>query len=165
MALINYTVPSYSLVYDRKLLRTTLRQAGAEIARIDRALLKRAGTGRKHGNHRASAPGMPSSAASGVLARSIKVKVSRSGESVRVIESLFYALFLEAGARGGGRQRKGGGSSRTKRGAVQTKRVLAPRPSLSIAFKQVEGTLQSRIIAALNGSIAFKPGKIKAVKP
>lgn len=157
----NITIPSYHFVHDKKMLRTVLRQAGAEVAKIDRALLRKKGTGRHYGKHVASAPGAASAKLSGLLARSVKVKVSRTGQSVRIIEDQYYAKFLEIGAKGGGRQRKGGGSARTKHGRISTRRIMASRPSLHLAYQQVQPTLQSRIINALNGSIQFKPDKAK----
>lgn len=158
------TVPSYSFVYDKKLLKTTLRQAGQEVAKIDRALLRGKGAGRKYGKHQASAPGSPAAKRTGALANAVRVRVSKNGESVRVIENQFYSRFLEVGAKGGGRQRRGGGSARTKRGAVQTRRILLPRPSLAVAVKQVEGNLQERIVNALSRSVEFRPGKAPRIK-
>ncbi len=163
---IEITVPSYSLVYDRKRVRTTLRQVGAEIAKIDRVLLKKSvGSGRKYGKHTASAPGQAPASLSGALAKSVTSRVSRDGTSVSIKEGMFYAKFLEAGASGGGRQRSGGGSARTKGGRVNTKRILQPRPSLALAFAQVQPTLKSRIIAALDGSIEFVRSTRRPNKP
>jgi hypothetical protein len=152
------TIPSYHFVHDKKLLKTVLRQAGQEVAKIDRALLRASGSGRKYGRHVASAPGAASAKLSGLLAKSVKVKVSKSGSSVRIIEDQYYAKFLEIGAKGGGR-RKGGGKSRTRKGVVKTRRVMAPRPSLHLAYAKVAGNLEARIKAALKGTIAFKPAK------
>src|SRR4051812_16834839 len=94
-ASLQIKVQSAHFIYNKKLLRTILRQAGQEVARADRQLLGQQGSGRKYGRWTASAPGMPAAKRTGALRKSIKVRVGRNGDSVRIVESQYYSRFLE----------------------------------------------------------------------
>src|SRR5690348_15437068 len=95
----------WTLVYGKGPMRALLRKAGQEVAARARSLIRAKGPG---GNERVSTPGQPPVSRTGELARSIKVSLSRSGDAVMIRDIVYYALFLEAGAHGGG------GASRIK---------------------------------------------------
>lgn len=158
MIRLDVRVTSAGLVTNEKRkLRALMRAAGSEVAAVARANLRRAaGNGRvywsKDGRRAASASGQPPAALSGQLAKSIKVYPYKSGEGVAVRARMFYALFLEKGAVGGG-GRKG---SRNRRGKPQTQRVLLPRPFLTTALDSRAGSLGARIRAAIVDDIKFK---------
>jgi hypothetical protein len=152
---------SYVLSYGKKRLKALMRRAGAEVAAVARALIRRsAGGGREYrgsgggryrggykpGHYTASAPGQSPVSVTGTLARSIKVRPFRSGEGVAVRDAAFYALFLEKGARGGGR--KGSKAGR--------ERVLLPRPFLTAALEQREASIAQRIKDSIVNDIEFK---------
>lgn len=144
------------LTLDRKAKLGVLRKAGAEVARKARALIRAAGKAGK------SVPGGPPVSRTGKLARSIKVRPYPSGDGVAVRASAFYALFLEAGAKGGrGSGKKGVKGRRNKRGVLASGRVLEPRPFLSAALDaQGERALAGRVQdALLNGIALRKAGK------
>jgi len=162
---IRIRVQSAHIVYGKKRLRSTMRQAGAEIAAVARAMIRRSsGGGRTYrgpggsagkyrggylkGSHTASAAGQPPSSITGTLARSIRVRPFRSGDGVAIRDSAFYALFLEHGAKGGGRIRRGGASVRGQ-GGIGKSRVLEARPFLSAALDARKGSLGPRIQASL----------------
>ncbi len=158
----------WTLVYGKAPMRALLRKAGQEVAARARALIRAKGPG---GRQRVSTPGQPPVSRTGELARSIKVSLSRSGEAVMIRDIVYYALFLEAGARGGGGasrikanilpagQRRG--RNRMKRSAVSKTRVLQPRPFLSRALTEVaEASLGDRIVDAVVSGVAFKRAKL-----
>lgn len=159
---------------DKKHLRSVLRAAGAEIASVARALIRRSSGGGRFYNYKghrgaryqASAPGQPPVSISGVLAKSIKVRPFKSGEGVAVRDAAFYAKFLEIGAKGGGGNARGsnilpagvGGRSqnRMKASAISKSRVLAPRPFLSAALDQRRASITTRIEAAIAEGVKFQ---------
>ena len=153
---IQVTVPSYAFTIDKKNLRRTLSAAGNEVAAAARALIRRSqGSGQLYskpggGTYQASAPGQSPVSRTGVLAASIKIKPSRSGEAVTVRDTAFYALMLEAGAKGGqGSGKAGVKGKRNKRGNVSSPRILEPRPFLSVAAAQRETSIADRVRAAV----------------
>lgn len=146
-------IPEHLLTWDKKNTRKVLRQAGQEIAGVARKLIRSTvGTGHKYGQHTASSPGQPPASDTGKLASSISVKPARNGLSVVVKDSAFYALFLEAGAKGGGGRKR----QRNKGGKPSTPRVLEPRPYLSIALEEREDSLSERIQEAIIEGVAFR---------
>lgn len=164
-------VPQVALTYDKGALRKVLRAAGAEVAAVTRSMLKNSvGTGRtyygpggsmkyrsgggQHGKYQASAAGQPPVKVTGTLAKSLKVVPFKSGDGVAVRENIFYALFLAAGAKGGGRRGSGGKKVRGKRGIGQS-RVLDPRPSLSAALADREASIASRVQDAVRQGLKF----------
>ena len=157
--------PHSVLVYEKKKLKAVMRAAGGEVVAATRKLLKASvGSGRvyrgsggsqyrpyKAGRFTASGPGQSPALETGTLLRSITSKPSKSGQSVR-ISSAFYGLFLEYGAKGGS-GKKGG---RNRRGGVSGSRVLEPRPFLSRALGEREGSISDRIRASIVDDIKFR---------
>ena len=162
---VTVNTPRSALALDKKELRKTMRRAGQEVAAAAKALMRASGGGRasykpgKGGRYGASAAGQAPAVATGQLLRSLKVRPFKSGLGVTVRASEFYALFLEAGAQGGG-GRKGGRNLYNKRTRQRLqlvgRRVVAPRPFLSAALEGRRGSLDSRIKAALDRGVAFK---------
>lgn len=173
MIRLSVTVEAGRIDLDKRLLRQTLRAAGAEVVGVARTLVRKSqGSGRLYRGKRSSAPGQPPISRSGDLARSFKVSVFKSGEGVAIRDAAFYARFLETGARGGG------GASRTrtnillagqvgrrgrilrlknrmKRGAVNKTRVLMPRPFLTTALQMREASIAQRVAVSINTGIKF----------
>lgn len=157
------------LVYTRKRMRQLMRRAGAEVAAIARTLIRRSQGGGKTyrgsgsskyrpyrpGAYTASAPGQPPVNVTSTLLRGIVVRPYKSGDGVAVRDRTFYALFLEAGARGGGRKRRGGKRVEGQAGIAKA-RVLQSRPFLSTALTQREASLSERIRAAIVDDIEFR---------
>ena len=152
-------------VFEKRALKKLMRQAGAEVAATARSLIRRsAGGGRVYirdgRRYQASQPGAAPVKLSGSLLRGIKVSPFRSGEGVAVRDAEFYALFLEGGAKGGGKgmaSRNKAGSGRGKsRTAVTTNRVLLPRPFLSAALASRQASLGQRIRDAIVHDIEFR---------
>ena len=112
---------------DKRRLKALMRLAGTDIASKTRRLISQTtGSGRYYaggggsayrGSYRAegyyaSAPGQPPVSVTGTLRGSLKVYPYESGNGFAVRERAFYALFLEAGARGGGNPFGGRGAIR-----------------------------------------------------
>jgi bacteriophage HK97-gp10 putative tail-component len=165
---LKIAIPPGMLFADKKQLRGVLQKAGGEVAARARALIRAKGA---KGKKRQSTPGEPPVSRTGVLASSIKVRVSRNGERVSIIDQAqskgdaFYALFLEYGAKGGGGDvrgnthlaRTGSGVRRMNKAAINRTRVLLPHPFLTRALEDVAGAgLGKRIAEALVDGIAFK---------
>lgn len=160
------------IVNTKKHLKRVMRQAGQEVAVLARSKIRRkAGGGRLYSGHRASAPGEPPTLLSGKLARSIVVRVFKSGEGVAIRAREFYALFLEKGAKGGGAVR--GGASYTVKSRVRklqgagplrqtasskrrSQRILEPRPFLDAALAEKAPSIGPRIRDAIVNGIEFK---------
>ncbi len=153
--------------FEKKKLRSVLRQAGGEVAALARSMIRGSSGGgrvysvRQRGailGHTASAPGQPPSSRTGALSGSIRVRAGRGGDAVSVIASQFYAKFLETGAHGGGPGRR---SRRVQRGGIRTAyarstRVMEPRPFLSAALDARHASIEARIRAAIVDGVAFK---------
>lgn len=156
---INVDSPNALWVYDKRALKRTMRQAGAEVANAAKAAMRASGGGRaysgKGGRRLASLPGQAPAVATRKLIRSIKIIPYKSGEGVAVRATEFYSLFLEGGAEGSRRtgQHKKGQYSRIGR------RVLLPRPFLSAALTLKSASLAARIRASVQGGIAFQKQK------
>ena len=117
MMKLEIQVGSGALVFDKRLLKSTLRKAANEIANATRARIsKSAGGGLEYrgggggganrggykaGHYTASAPGESPVSVTGSLRRAIKVLPFKNGEGIAIRDTQFYALFLEAGAQGG----------------------------------------------------------------
>lgn len=157
------------LAFEKKRLKALMRSAGTEIAALARALIRRSARGGRvyrgsggnkyrpyrPGRYSASAPGEAPANVTGTLARSIKVRPFKSGEGVAIRDTMFYALFLERGARGGGRKRSAGQRVRGKSGTA-TDRVLLPRPFLSTALERRQSSIGERLKAAVLDGIEFR---------
>jgi hypothetical protein len=154
----------YRMAFDRRNVQAVLRSAGAEIAAVARRKVRQSvGSGRlyygaRKGSHRASLPGQPPTSWTGELANSIKVRPLKSGDGVLIRDAAFYALFLEAGARGGTGGAKRG--VRGRRNAVQRRkggnRVLAPRPFLSAAAAERSASIGPRVQEAIMKDVKFQ---------
>jgi len=142
-------VPKYALEPAfKKELKKVMRQAGQEIAADARALIR-------SGNKKlVSQSGQPPISKTGKLANSIKLTSKGNGLKVVISDTAPYALFLEAGATGGGNRTKRAG--RSKRGAATTQRVLEPRPFISVAAESNRSSLERRIAEALNKGVDLK---------
>ncbi len=181
-------VPSYALTLDKKLMRGILRKAGAEVAAVARASIKGSARGGRlyygpggsagpyrggytPGRYTASTPGSSPARVTGNLERKIKVLPFKSGDGVAVRDTAFYALFLQAGAKGGGGNRSAGnllpaggkfrggkirGAARLKASAISKTRVLVPRPFLTSALQARESSIAGRIQAAVVDGVEFK---------
>lgn len=162
MGILRIEIPRFVISQgEKKNLRAALRQAGQDVAKTARALVRNAGgSGAYHNGHYASAVGEPPASLSGELARSITARTwSRGGElGVTVKDSVYYAKFLETGAEGGGP-----GSHNTKanpkrktRKVVRGKRVLEPRPFISRALDAKRSDIDERLKVAVLADIEFK---------
>jgi hypothetical protein len=168
-------VPAARLELDKKMVRATMRQAGQEIAREARRLIRTSqGGGRLYrgpggsakayrggyirGSHQASASGQAPASVTGNLARSIVVRPFKSGEGVAIRDTAFYALFLEGGATGGGRMGPRGNKRRGK-GGIGTTRVMLPRPFLTMALQTQSATLGPRLVRAVEDGVKLRVKK------
>jgi hypothetical protein len=149
---------SGALVYEKKRLKRIMRAAGSEVAAVARSLIRRKVAERKKGGIVGSAPGEPPAVRTGALLRGIVVRPYKTGEGVAIRDKQFYALFLEAGAKGGGSQ--GGKGVRNRRGKPMTARVLLPRPFLSTALESRQQSIGTRIRDSIAQDIAFR--RVKA---
>lgn len=131
--------------FDKRQLRSVLRQAGTEVAQLARSLIRK-GTpgGRQYATRRAgaiigyqgSAPGQPPASRTGALASSIGVRSLRSGDAISVRAKERYALPLEAGGQ-----------------------HLEPRPFLSAALDAKRTSIDARLRATIVGGLQWQ--KIK----
>lgn len=175
MITLSVTVPAARLELDKRLVRATMRQAGQEVAREARRLIRTSQGGGKlyrgpggsakayrggyvPGSHTASSPGQPPSSITGTLARSIVVRPFKSGEGVAIRDSAFYALFLQNGATGGGRLGPRGNKRRGKSG-IGMVRVLEPRPFLTAALQSQSATLGPRLVRAVTDGVRLRVKK------
>ena len=152
---------------DKRELAKLMRAAGNDIrGKTARLINQSNGGGRQYGSHRASSPGSPPARVSGDLRASLKTFVFKSGEGFAVRARQFYALFLEAGAKGGGNpgrsaarpvNRRTGRHMRAK--GVYTTRVLDPRPFLDRVMAQNAAELDRRVRKALENALTWKETK------
>ena len=163
---IDISIKGGLFVFDKKALRSVMRGAGAEIKATAVDLIRSsAASGRTYGKHRASSAGQPPASDTGKLAKSIKVKLSRSAMSTSVVDTAPYALALEAGSVGGGGAVKGSRNTISRKGRVRkvlqasTSRQMAARPFLSLALSQDAKRLGERVATALRKGISFKETK------
>ncbi len=149
---------------DRRDIRAALRRAGGEVAALTRSLRSAGGGGRTYTQDgktwTASAPGQPPARVSGTLAHAPRGQLTASGLTVRVFDAAaaFYGRFVEFGAKGVGRPK--GGQPRSagrgrRRGVGNPAHIIAPRPSLTLALGQREGSIATRLRSALEGGVAF----------
>ncbi|HSS23994.1 MAG TPA: hypothetical protein VLL82_06240 [Mycobacterium sp.] len=165
---------------DKRGLTKLMRAAGNDIkTKTSRSLSRAVGGGRVYrggggaayrgsyrpGPYRASAPGDVPVRVSSSLQQSMKVSVFPSGEGFAVRARQFYALFLEAGARGGGNP-YGSRGARARRSVRERRhrgtggvRVLSPRPFLARTMRQEESNLQRRVRTALDQALTWRETK------
>jgi hypothetical protein len=171
---LKMTVSSWGEVrLDDREVKKLLRAAGNDVrTKTARLINQTDGGGRvthysggKSGTYRASTPGNPPVRASGALRRSLKTYVYKSGLGFAVRAREFYALFLEAGARGGGNPfggRPGAAAAhraqyrRRRAKGAYTSRVLEPRPFLDRVIAQEAKSLDRRIGEALRKGLTWK---------
>ena len=179
MTALKMTVSNWGEVaLDKRQLKALMRSAAGDVkTKTARLINKATGSGRTYrggggsayrgtyrpGAYRASAPGDPPVMVSGTLRQSLKAYPYPSGEGFAVRERAFYALFLEAGARGGGNAgsgaRRRAQARRHRARSVYTARVLAPRPHLDRVMQQEEPNLQRRVRQALAEGLRWKETK------
>ncbi len=156
---IKVTLDAATLELDKTLLKKVLRQAGAEVVKEAKALLRRGeASGRRYGRHTASAPGQSPATITGELAKSLGVKASRSGLSTTVTDSAGSATALETGSVGGGGPHKGRTNAKARKLGIEqsTVRKVAPRPFMEPALEKVAGGLEARIKKAVDAGIDLK---------
>jgi len=169
---LKLTVTSWGQVLlDKRELSKLMRSAGNDVkTKTARLINKSQGTGHtywsKAGSYRASTPGQPPVRVSGNLRGSLRTYVYKTGEGFAVRARQFYALFLEAGATGGGNpgkravkpiNRRTGRRMRAK--GVYTRRVLEPRPFLDAVMDQEHAEIDRRIRLALSKALTWKQTK------
>lgn len=161
------------VVLDKKELRAVMRSAANDVrSKTAKLINASSGGGRtyrgggggryrgyKPGHYKASAPGEPPVRVTGTLRNSMRAYVYPSGEGFAVRQRAFYALFLEAGASGGGNPGRNHGSRRRRARNVYNSRVLAPRPSLDVVMAQQAASLEKRVTAALHQGLTWKQTK------
>jgi hypothetical protein len=180
MSALKLSITSWGEVaLDKRGLKSLMRSAGGDIARKDKRLIdSSAGSGRLYrggggsayrgayrpGPYQASAPGDPPVQVSGSLRNSVRTYVYPNGEGFAVRERQFYALFLEAGARGGGNATGGRRSTTASRAqarrhrarGVFTARVLQPRPHLDRIMQAEAANLDRRVRKALDEGVTWR---------
>lgn len=155
---------------DKREMRALMRSAGNDVkSKTARLIGQTAGTGRTYrggggsryrgtyraGHYRASAPGDPPVRVTGSLRQSLRVYAFKDGNGFAVRERQFYSLFLEAGARGGGKPGRG----RAARRRASATRVLAPRPHLDRVMQQEAPALDRRVRTALDRGLKWRQTK------
>lgn len=179
MSDLKITVSSWGdIKLDKREMSKLMRGAGNEVKSKTAKLINSTdGGGRKtafrndrEGTYRASMPGDPPVRASGALRASLKTYVFKTGEGFAVRARQFYALFLEAGAKGGGNPFGGRSAAsaewraRTKRKHARgryTMRVLEPRPFLDRVMTQEASEIERRMRSAFDHSLTWKETKKK----
>lgn len=180
MYALEIAVPQrYRLSFDKRRTRAVLMKAGREVAADARRLVRRSqGGGRVYygsegskyrplmrGRHTASLPGQPPANWTGALAGSIGVRPIRKPDvdGVVIRDTIFYALFLEAGAHGGIASGRGGRKGKRNPKRWQQRgfkpvgsRVLLPRPFLSTARDRRQDALAARVKAAVIEDVEFR---------
>jgi hypothetical protein len=163
---------------DKRELKALMRSAGTDIkTKTARLISQTAGTGRvyrggggsayrgsyRRGSYAASAPGQPPVMVTGTLRQSLHVYPYAEGDGFAVRERAFYALFLEAGAHGGGNPgphatRAARGRKHRARGRYQA-RVLEVRPSLDRVMTEQEPALEKRVRTAFDKGLTWRGTK------
>jgi hypothetical protein len=149
------------LLFDKKGLQKIMMAGGREVAAQARLLIARKLGPKSKKVRVASMAGSAPNSITGLLRKSIVVKaLARKRLGARIIDTAFYAKFLETGAKGGG-GRKGSGAKRKKGvpAALSTGRVLLPRPFLSTAMNMKRSSIDMRVKAAVNEGVAWSPEK------
>lgn len=176
MSELKITITNWGEVrLDKREMSKLMRSAGTEVkSKTARLINQDNGGGRvthyrsKPGSYTASMPGEPPVRASGKLRASLKSYVFKSGEGFAVRAREFYALFLEAGARGGGNPFGGRAAAaaawraqaRRKRARGRyTTRVLEPRPFLDRVMAQEEPEIERRMRTAFDKGLTWKETK------
>jgi hypothetical protein len=172
MSALKLTITSWGQVaLDKRQIKALIRAAGNDIrTQTSRLLNKSSGGGRVYRGmgggryrggykpgmgYRASSPGEAAVKVTNTLRSSLKVFVYPSGEGFAVRERAFYALFLEAGARGGGP-----GTKRSRRASHGSgARVLEPRPALETVMARSAKALNDRVQKGMLEGMTWKQTK------
>lgn len=184
MMVLRVSVGAAAISWDKKELRAALLQAGNMVAAETRSLIAAStGGGRlyrggggggkyrpyKPGAYTASSPGQAPVSVTGTLAGSIAATPLKKGAlGVQVKESVFYALFLQVGATGGGKSKKLRYASRNKKGRKAaaarrvTSRLLLPRPSLTAVLEDSGSAIAQKVNDAVMEGLSMRdPGRAK----
>lgn len=168
---LQMTVTSWGeVMLDKREVNNLMRSAGNDVrSKTARLINSEAGGGREYRmpggkRYRASSPGNPPVRVGGKLRASLKTYVLKQSVGFAVRAREFYALFLEAGAKGGGNPgRRGVMNPRTGRAkrarGVYTNRVLEPRPFLDRVMQQEEPNIERRVRDALTKALKWKQTK------
>ena len=179
MSDLKLTVTHWGTVaLDKRELKKLMRAAGNDVKNKTGRLINQGdGGGRRYPAHgptkyrpaapayRASSPGQAPAAPTKTLRGSLKTYVYPTGEGFAVRARQFYALFLEAGARGGGNPGSRGARINARTGlrkrarGVYTNRVLEPRPFLDRVMTQEAPELNRRVRKALEQALTWKETK------
>jgi hypothetical protein len=160
------------VLLDKREMTKLMRAAGNEVrSKTARLINASNGGGRltayrgdRHGTYHASQPGDPPVRASGALRASLRAYPFKSGEGFAVRARQFYALFLEAGAHGGGnpfggRTQAAKGPRRKRARGRYNARVLEPRPFLDRVMQQEEPMIERRMRDAFEHGLTWKETK------
>jgi hypothetical protein len=178
MSALRMSISSWGEVaLDKRQMKNLMRSAANDVKnKTSRLISQSTGSGRTYrggggsaysgayrpGAYRASAAGDPPVMVSGTLRQSLKAYPYPSGEGFAVRERAFYALFLEAGATGGGNPGRGSRRAQARRHrarSLYTDRVLAPRPHLDRIMEQEEPNLERRVRQALESGMTWRETK------
>lgn len=167
------TVTSWGeVMLDKREVNALMRAAGNDVKnKTARLIDQQGGGGRSYqipggSRYRASKPGDPPVRRTGILRGSLKTYVLKQTTGFAVRAREFYALFLEAGAQGGGNPGTRAArainprTGRPKRArGVYTSRVLEPRPFLDRVMQQEEPNIERRVRDALTKALKWKQTK------
>lgn len=171
MSDLKLTVTSWGeVMLDTREVNNLMRSAGNDVRQKTRRLIARSeGGGRTYdvqgGRYRASAPGAPPARRTGALQASLKTYVLKQTVGFAVRAREYYALFLEAGAKGGGNPGARGAAVNARTGArkrargIYTRRVLEPRPFLDKVMAQEAPNIERRVREALTKALKWKETK------
>ncbi len=172
MSDLKMTVTSWGeVLLDKREVNNLMRSAGNDVrSKTQRLINQTDGGGRSYlgatgTRYRASSPGSPPVRRSGALRASLKTYVLKQTTGFAVRAREFYALFLEAGAKGGGNPGTRGGflnprTGRRKRAkGIYTQRVLEPRPFLDLVMAQEAPNIERRVRQALTQAMKWKQTK------
>lgn len=157
---VSIDTPNALWSFDKKHLKKIMRAAGQEVSATAKGLIRASAGG----------PGAAPKSETGALIRSLVVRPSRSGLSVKVIAAAMakrgggpYGLFLEAGVQYQTKSANRPKRVHRKRSQVLTAQpgqtLIAPRPFLSTALARKAPSLQARIASAVQDDVRFERQK------
>lgn len=172
MSALKLTVTSWGeVMLDKREVNNLMRSAGNDVKNKTARLINQSdGGGRSYfapggAHYRASSPGSPPVRRTGMLRGSLKTYVLKQSTGFAVRAREYYALFLEAGAKGGGNPGTRGGALNPRTGrrkrarGMYTKRVMEPRPFLDRVMAQEAPALERRVREALTKAMKWKQTK------
>jgi hypothetical protein len=142
------------LFYDQKALQKVMMAAGREVAAQARTLIARKLPKNSKQRHVVSQAGSPPNSITGTLRKSITVRAFRKPKiGARVVDTAFYAKFLEVGAKGGGGRK---GNKRKKKTAPPAGvRVLQPHPFISTAMSMKRSSIDKRVKGVVRDGLSW----------